>query len=194
MVNLLELSDDVVSWTVRITKKRGEGSVELTGGGLSFDAIYYLLRRFPQLLAPFYKKTLSAEEIANMPASADIIAEMAACATGAQGDAKAIANAKKLSAAKQLEIAEKIWDATFEEDGLLPFVERYIRMQGKLVQQPAASATSEPSEKSSAISWSADLVGTPRPMRRRRRPDASPPGSEPMRPSDAETAPSSSPS
>jgi hypothetical protein len=177
MVSILDLADDELPFKIQVGK-----AAEVDGYPLALDDIFYLFRRFPALLVALTAaKALTPELIGSLIGSSpDILAEIIAASQrgkddkSLRGDPAALSKAKKLSATMQLQAANTILTASFEE-GFGPFDKQLSELLDMfVVRQPMADPASQ-SPSSSLRVTTAELVGTPPPMRRRRRPESSAP-------------------
>jgi hypothetical protein len=174
MVSILDIADDELPFKITIRKS------EVDAYPLSLSDIFYLFRRFPVLLAALANaKLLSGEIIGQLIGdSPTILAEIIAASQRKDeksllGNAETIKKALRLPATQQMAAATVILEASFPE-GFGPFDREMGNLLGLfIVKKPEEQPT--PSEKSSQLSWTADLVGTPRPPRKRRPPGSSTP-------------------
>ncbi len=184
MPSLQDIDDKL--WVQKI-KLRG---VEIDFYPLTIDNLFYLFGKFPSLYEILDSdQQVRTQGLLKLPDSTTILSEIASCSTGHQGDEKEVAKAKRLGAHEQVSIAKQIIEVTMPE-GLRPFLEEVAElavfwktsMQIVSAQQPTAQDGAPLSANSSSATITAELVGTPRPMRRRHRPDASPPSTQPPKP------------
>jgi hypothetical protein len=159
--------------------------VDVTFNPLNIDDFYYLFNKFPALWDAFSSdQEVKVASFVKLPNSTTLLAEIVACSTGRRGVQAEIDKAMKLSASKQVQLANKIYEASVE-DGSLPFVEgigtlaaRWIEIaQPPLgsIQTPSQQSASPASGNGSSPILNAGLVGTPRPPRGTLPPEGSQP-------------------
>jgi len=175
MVSMRDLEDDLFVTEVELRGKK----VELWP--LTFDDLMYIMRKFPVVGQALDAKALTPEIIANLPEATAVIAEAIACASrdkdekSLRGDEKTIKRGMRLNALEQLAFSQTLLDISLP-GGPRPFVEKLNALWAWLGVNNAATQQNQdkPSENNSQPSISAELVGTPRPMRKRRPPVDSP--------------------
>lgn len=103
------------------------GSVSIRGtdvdlAGVTAEGLAVLLGRFPELRALFAERDLKLEVADVLKLGSNIVAAILAAGTGAPGDAKAEAAARKLPLGDQAKLLHAIWTVSFAE-GAGPLVE-----------------------------------------------------------------------
>jgi hypothetical protein len=143
--------------------------VKVDGGkvavdGLQIEHLLYLTRQFPAFMrrilgvvpeqAPEGGSQQTTKDIADAiqaePNSTEIIAEIAACSNGHQGEKKVIARAKRFRAFDQLRILNATLERTFEGNDPGPFVEAVTKLMSWLSVTPPPIESSESDSSSSA--------------------------------------------
>lgn len=128
--------------------------------GLNATDIFYLLRKYPEFTDVIMSGTEVTEDrlVAVAAQSMDGLAEIIACAADMRNNPEAVAVARNLAASDALLVVEEVSKMTFR-DGPIPFVSRLMGMMRALL--PSVVEVVTPSQDS----WSASLVGDPRPTR-----------------------------
>ena len=167
MVSIRDLDDEQF-----ITKVQLRGK-EIELWPLTFDDLLYIMRKFPVVGQALDAQVLTPEIIANLPEATAVIAEAIACASrdkdekSLRGDETIIKRCMRFNALEQMSFSQTLLDISLP-GGPRPFMAKLNALWSWLGDNSAANQQADTqSESSSQPSMSAELVGTPRPMRKR---------------------------